>query len=380
MGLTMASIKRRDNGKWRARYRDHDGKEHARHFDKRIDAETWLDAVKSSFITGTYVDPRAGKVTLQSWFDQWSATKVWAKTTMTQAEYAVKSTPFLNKELRRITHAEVQGWVKSQTVPTETRAAGLSPATIETRHKFVSMCFAAAVKERLISHNPAEGVQLPRKRRRAAAMTVPTPGEVRALLEASDDYFRSFISVAAFAGLRLGEVAGLRVGDVDCLRKTITVERQVQGESNTDQYVVPPKDGSERVVFVPEALTVILSQHLSNFGAWHDKDGNQWMFTNGGGLFVRKSAAQRFRTIRRRAGLEEFTLHDLRHFFASGLISQGCDVVTVQRALGHSAPSVTLDVYSHLWPSAEDKTRAAAGTIMGEVLETAADSWRTREV
>ena len=134
------------------------------------------------------------------------------------------------------------------------------------------------------------------------------------------------------------------------------------------------------MVFVPEALTVILSQHLSNFGAWHDKDGNQWMFTNGGGLFVRKSAAQRFRTIRRRAGLEEFTLHDLRHFFASGLISQGCDVVTVQRALGHSAPSVTLDVYSHLWPSAEDKTRAAAGTIMGEVLETAADSWRTREV
>jgi integrase len=55
-----------------------------------------------------------------------------------------------------------------------------------------------------------------------------------------------------------------------------------------------------------------------------------------------------------------------RHNFASGLIAAGCDVVTVQRALGHARATTTLDTYSHLWPSAEDRTRDAAANLMLE--------------
>jgi integrase len=58
------------------------------------------------------------------------------------------------------------------------------------------------------------------------------------------------------------------------------------------------------------------------------------------------------------------TLHDLRHFYASGLIAAGCDVVTVQRALGHASATTTLRTYAHLWPTAEDRTRAAAAHLM----------------
>jgi integrase len=52
----------------------------------------------------------------------------------------------------------------------------------------------------------------------------------------------------------------------------------------------------------------------------------------------------------RGAGLTGIKLHDLRHFYASGLIAQGCDVVTVQRALGHATATTTLNTYSHLGP------------------------------
>lgn len=76
------------------------------------------------------------------------------------------------------------------------------------------------------------------------------------------------------------------------------------------------------------------------------------------------------------AGWSGFTMHSLRHFYASGLIAAGCDVVTVQRALGHSTPSITLNTYSHLWPSAEDRTRKAANAIMRDVLATPADRLR----
>ena len=57
---------------------------------------------------------------------------------------------------------------------------------------------------------------------------------------------------------------------------------------------------------------------------------------------------------------------DRSHNFASGLIAAGCDVVTVQRALGHARATTTLDTYSHLWPSAEDRTRDAAANLMLE--------------
>jgi site-specific recombinase XerD len=45
-------------------------------------------------------------------------------------------------------------------------------------------------------------------------------------------------------------------------------------------------------------------------------------------------------------------MHDLWHFYASGLIANGCDVVTVQQAMGHSNATTTLATYSHLWPTA----------------------------
>jgi hypothetical protein len=56
----------------------------------------------------------------------------------------------------------------------------------------------------------------------------------------------------------------------------------------------------------------------------------------------------------------------------------GCDVVTVQRALGHASATVTLSTHTHLWPAAEDQTRGAAAAMLAETL-SAADSVRTTE-
>lgn len=72
-----------------------------------------------------------------------------------------------------------------------------------------------------------------------------------------------------------------------------------------------------------------------------------------------------------------FKLHELRHYFASGLIAVGCDVVTVQRAMGHACATTTLNTYAHLWPSAEDKTRAAASGMAQAVLSTQPKRSRT---
>jgi integrase len=77
------------------------------------------------------------------------------------------------------------------------------------------------------------------------------------------------------------------------------------------------------------------------------------------------------------AGGVEYRLHDLRHFYASGLSAAGCDVVTVQRAMGHKSPAVTLNTYSHRWPKAKDRTRTAAAGMFADAIASATDQLRT---
>src|SRR5260370_3426712 len=68
----VANIARRPDGRWRARYRDDAGKEHARHFARKVDAQRWLDEVTASRLTGAYVDPKAGRATFASYFADWA--------------------------------------------------------------------------------------------------------------------------------------------------------------------------------------------------------------------------------------------------------------------------------------------------------------------
>ena len=87
------NIAKRENGKWRAWYRDEAGKEHSRHFDRKIDAQQWLDQVTSAVVTGTYADPQAGRISFAAFFGEWSARQVWAPGTVLAMSLAAR-TPF----------------------------------------------------------------------------------------------------------------------------------------------------------------------------------------------------------------------------------------------------------------------------------------------
>lgn len=77
----MASIARRPDGTYRPRFRDETGKEHARHFKRKVDAQRWLDEQTAAMVTGAYVDPRSGRVSLLEYAQQWRATQVVRPTT-----------------------------------------------------------------------------------------------------------------------------------------------------------------------------------------------------------------------------------------------------------------------------------------------------------
>jgi integrase len=363
----MASVKRRPDGRWRARYRDEAGREHARHFERRVDGQRWLDEVTAAAVTGTYVDPRAGLITFARYFAEWSQRQIWATGTDRAMRLAAGSATFSEVPLKALRRSHVESWVKHE------QARGLAPGTIKTRVQNVRTVLRAAVRDRLIAADPSEGVTLPRTRRAEVAMVLPTPVQVRALIDAADDHFRTFAALAAFAGLRLGEAAAVQLGDVDFLRRTLQVTRQVQRGPGGTVVITPPKYGSERPVFLADGLVELLSVHVSGI----PDTPLGWLFVGEGeDPPHQNTVGYRWRRTCRAAGVQGVTLHDLRHFYASGLIAQGCDVVTVQRALGHAKATTTLNTYSHLWPTAEDRTRKAADSLIAETL---ADSPRTAE-
>ena len=142
--------------------------------------------------------------------------------------------------------------------------------------------------------------------------------------------------------------------------------RQVQRANQGSVELRPPKCGSERTVFLAPELVELLASHIACNGV--EPEPTSWIFR--GDVEDpphQNTIGHRWRRTLNRAGVSGVRLHDLRHSFASGLIAAGCDVVTVQRALGHARATTTLNTYSHLWPSAEDRTREAAGSLMFEV-------------
>ena len=198
---------------------------------------------------------------------------------------------------------------------------------------------------------------------------VATTEQVWALHEAMPEHLQAAIMLGAFAGLRISEACGLRVEDVDFIRGVVHPRMQYGG--------APLKtDGSAALIPVPHELTLLLSAAVAR----HPSD---WMvprsITGGDRPCSPNTVEEAVRTARAKVnGLpEKFCFHDLRHYLASLLIASGADIKTVQARMRHATAATTLDVYGHLWPDADESTRAAVGAAIAARRETPADALRT---
>lgn len=374
----MASVRKLPNGKWQAQYRPvPGGRQVTKNTTRKVDAERWLQEQLTALTTGQWVDPSAGRISFADFYAGWADRQVWETGTRRAMDLAVRSTPFADVPLRLLRRSHLELWVADMRKPRgEARPDGLAAGTIRTRFNNVRAVLRAAVEEKRLGLDPSKGVRLPRRRRGEAAMRLPTVQEVRALLDNAEPERRVFIALCAFAGLRLGEAAALQAGDFDLAAGSVMIKRQVQRAGGDRVEIRVPKYGSERVVHMPPALVLLVRAQIELAG--RERPGREWLFRGDSeNPPHQNTVGYWWRQTRTAARCPDLRLHDLRHFFASGLIMAGCDVVTVQRALGHSSPTVTLNTYAHLWPKAEDRTRAAAANLMQAVDDENADDFLT---
>jgi integrase len=224
----------------------------------------------------------------------------------------------------------------------------------------VRAIFGAAVRDRLIAHDPCTRLALPAVQRQPV---VPlTIEQVEALVEALPERYRALAVVGAGTGLRQGELFGLQVADVDFFRRVVHVERQVQPVAGGGVAVAPLKNrAAHRAIPVGNVVVTALAEHLRKYPA----AGDGFVFTGPAASPLNRGAfnGHVWRPARRRAGLHTVGMHELRHFYASALIAAGQSVKVVSARLGHTNAAMTLNTYAHLWPDDEDRTRTAIDDV-----------------
>lgn len=339
---------------WRARYRDDQGKEHVRHFDRKKDGDEWLDEATAALVNGTHIDPSDGKTTFQEYADHYRSIQVHRPSTADRVQNALEKHTypmFGHREMSSITPSEVQAWVKKMSLT-------MAPSTVAVIHGIVSSVFKTAVRDRKIHRNPCEGTKLPEVP--PSKVTPPETAEIVALHGAIKDEYKALVHLIAASGLRSGEAFGLTVDRVDFLRGIVTVDRQaLYPPKKPIQFGPPKRPASYRDIPVPRSLIEVLSLHIATFGTGE----HGLIFTDGEGGFVRRSSfsAKVWLPAIKSAGLKAGTrLHDIRHYYASLLIRNGESVKVVQKRLGHASAAETLDTYAHLWPDSDERTREIA--------------------
>lgn len=350
----MASVAKRPDGRWRARYRDFAGREHSKHFARKRDAEVWLSQVTASIVTGHYVDPRAGRVTVRDYAAAWERAQVGREGTARITDNALRLhiLPVIgDRPMASVRTSDVRALVKGW-------SEVLSPGSVGNVYATLTRMFAAAVDDRVIPLTPCLRIALPRKD--DAEVAVPPVSEVVAMAEAVGPFYRAAVVTLAGSGLRIGELLGLRPDDVDWLRRTVRVERQRLQSGEVGPCKTPK---SVRTVPVGQVVIDELAAHLAANGR------GEWLFERPDGRPLDYRTWKRVWNVARTASGLTLDTHDLRHFCASALIAGGASVKQVQTVLGHSSATVTLKVYAHLWPGDDDRTRSVMDAAL-DVLRT----------
>ena len=238
------------------------------------------------------------------------------------------------------------------------RLAGVAPMTAKRRIGVLKLVSDFAARRGMMREKPADEALKELRGIADAEVRTFKPDEVTRLLKAIDTrpprftrrghlFLKTFVNVAAFCGLRWGEIAALTVPSIDLDRRVLRVRHNI---TRWDQLKEPKTKAGIRDVPMPPHIVGLFRDWLAEF---YVENSRQLLFI--GTKLGRCYKAANFQTqewypLLKRAGLAEgdtFHFHALRHFAASWWIDNGMPLPDVAKLMGHSKVNMTLKVYAH---------------------------------
>lgn len=273
-------------------------------------------------------------------------------------------------KLKSITTSQIQRYIK------KLQNDGLSPKTIGNIIGFLSSVLQHCVRLQYISYNPVNGTKQPPKEKNMNRESY-TPQEIQKLLQLSEgnNLLQPLIALGALAGLRRGEISALTWDNVylnvpdphiDIVQASYHVSPNV-GLPESTGIKAPKTAAGYRTIPIPDILVRILQKQKTRYSTCklrygeRFKNSNFVLFKDDGSPYQLCSLSNTYgRFIRKQTEVPQYTLHMLRHSYASILIDAGSTPKTVQELLGHSDVAMTMNIYTHAFSSAK---RTAADTL-----------------
>lgn len=337
------------------------------------EAEKALREALSEFDdTGTYIDE--SDMTFSDYLDYWyenyielnckDSTK---RNYKNRIEYHIKPKLGGNK-IRNLTPALLQNFFNAKFKEVKTKSTFKFIATI------INSSLEYAVNPlQLIKYNPYKNVRLPKyKLEEKKEVQTITKEQFKQLLEAfpKGDLYHVLLQIGYYTGMRCGEVCALTWNDINLKRKTIAINKTMVLDATSRKYKIdtPKTKSSFRTITIGDTLAKILKEHkiyqremklkLGEYYLDKDYPSHGMVCTSKNGNFIRTGTVYSNLgiTVKNRLGFD-FNFHMLRHTHASMLIQNGANPKDVQKRLGHSNISITLNTYTH---TNEDSQRKVA--------------------
>lgn len=367
--------------RWRVDWyeEDDDGQKRLRgkSFRLKKDAEDYQAKLEDDQRSGSYLDPTLAEtgfgVAAEAWF---KSKRKAGESTLLQYRgdldrYVLPR--WKQTKLKAINEEAINSWIEqldSGTAPHDFKRGKPGPLSPTTLHRIVRIVFGGvlrfAVERRWIYSNPLARIELaaPETQKPEAWLT---PVEVQALADAAaalgGPQQGTVIRTLAYCGLRINEAFALSVGDYDPDKLRLHVQHTWTVTEQGRKLKKGTKSGRARYVPVPKEVGAELAALCA------DRDPAEFLFR------ASKGAALDDHNWRSRLwskavvgagldGIEGLTTHSLRHTFASIAIKGGVDIITLQKVMGHRKPSITLDIYGHMYEDHEN----AVSAIMSEAI------------
>lgn len=356
----MGSIERTGNERWRARYRDPSGRQRSKTFDRRADAQRFLAKIETEVAHGGWQDPRLERIEYQDWAEEWFSTTVNLRPSTRQRDQAYLNNHILPRfgsyRLGEINPRDIRRWVSDLV------HGGLAPATVKKAYQILSKSLGEAVAAGLISKSPCRGISLPKIE--VEDRPVLSAQEALHLASLIDPRYRELVLLAAYSGMRWGELVALRADRVDLENSAVEVAETIVELDSGLLPASPPKTrAGRRRIPMPPAIAEELDAHLAGF----ERSQADLVFQAPEGGPLRKSFRGRFWVpATKKARVFPFRFHDLRHTAVSYWILCGASPKQIARWAGHSSVSVVLDRYGHLFPEADEKPMAEMDRMFRE--------------
>jgi integrase len=334
------------------------------------EAQAELTRLTAEAPRGTYVE--ATTETVGGFLDRWS--RDWAATNVSP-----KTLERYNELIRNQIHPHIGNRTIQKLRPvdlTELYAKllrdRLAPRTVGHVHRLLHRAFSFAMTWDVVQKNVVSSVRPPRVPEEE--IEIIREDDIKTVLQKlRGQPLYPIMTLALASGMRRGELLALRWRDVDLDGGIVRVERSLEETKAGLRFKEPKTKQGRRSITIPPSIVAELRAHR--------KDQQERRLAIGAGkasadalVFPAWNGSPRSPNALSKewkaAMIEaemEVSLHALRHTHASSLIAAGVDVLTISRRLGHASPSITLDVYGHLFKNVDDRAAQAIEALFGKV-------------